>query len=82
MTDSDSIRYSMQRKIHDLVAEIKTLQAEEDRLKRYECSWTDCGAQKKNRELQTEVAGWKKAYQDYLDDHDSRFIPPPTESDE
>jgi len=29
--------------------------AEVERLKRYECSWTECGAQKKNRELQAEV---------------------------
>ena len=31
------------------------LKAEIERLKRYECSWTDCGAQKKNKELQAKV---------------------------
>ena len=83
MTDSDSIQYSMQRKIHDLQAantellkevnclkgnckshqicdERARLQAEVDRLKRYECSWNDCGAQKKNRELQAEVERLRK----------------------
>ena len=66
MTDSDSIRYSMQRKINDLVAEVMTLQAEVDRLKRYECSWTDCGAQKKNRELKAEVERYRGAIKKWL----------------
>jgi len=35
--------------------EIEDLKATITRLKRYECSWTDCGAQKKNKELQAEV---------------------------
>ena len=40
---------------------IAALQAEVERLKRYECSWTDCGAQKKNKELQAEVERYRDA---------------------
>ena len=32
--------------------------------------------------LQAKVEGWEKSYQDYLDDHDSHFIPPTSLSQE
>ena len=33
------------------------------------------------KELQAKVEGWEKSYQEYLDDHDSRFIPPTKEGE-
>ena len=33
-----------------------------------------------NEELLAQIEGWKAAYENYLDDHDSRFIPPTGET--
>ena len=42
-------------------AKVEELEATITRLKRYECSWTDCGAQKKNKELQAKVEKLEEA---------------------
>jgi hypothetical protein len=48
--------------IQELLTECWKLNAEVERLKRYECSWTDCGEKKKNKELQAEVDRYRELH--------------------
>jgi len=66
-------------KLEDIIQDLKHDTPEVSVLEVIECLEQ---AQDTISDLEAKVEGWEKSYQDYLDDHDSHFIPPTSLSQE